>query len=43
MTRDRKDRSGNWLIAHHGGSILRLAKIPDVVSWAPSQTVLTFP
>lgn len=43
MTRDRKDRSANWIIEHHGDSLLRLAKVSGFTSWRPAQTVLSFP
>jgi hypothetical protein len=29
------DRSGKWLIEHHGDSILRLAGIRRIVDWRP--------
>ena len=32
------DKSGKWLIQHHGDSVLRLAGIDDVESWTPLQT-----
>ncbi len=31
------DKSGKWLIQHHGNSILRLAGILDIDSWKPLQ------
>ncbi len=43
MTRDRKDRSANWIIERHGDSLLRLAKISGFTNWRPAQTVLSFP
>jgi predicted transposase YdaD len=43
MTRDRKDRSANWIIERHGDSLLRLAKVSGFTSWRPAQTVLSFP
>jgi len=43
MSRDRKDRSGNWIIDNHGDSFLRLAKVTGFTSWRPASTVLTFP
>jgi hypothetical protein len=32
------DKSGKWLIRHHGDSVLRLAGIDDIESWTPLQT-----
>jgi hypothetical protein len=43
MARDRKDRSVSWFMAHHGGSLLRLAPVGPVVAWHAAQTVLSFP
>lgn len=43
MARDRKDRSANWIIEHHGGSLLHLAKISNFTKWQAAPTVLTFP
>lgn len=43
MARDRKDRSVSWFMAHHGGSLLRLAPIGPFLDWRASQTVLAFP
>jgi hypothetical protein len=43
MARDRKDRSANWIIERHGGSMLRLANITNFVKWQPAANVLTFP
>ena len=43
MERQRKDRSANWIIEHHGDSLLRLAKISGFTSWRPAHTVLSFP
>jgi hypothetical protein len=43
MARDRKDRSASWFMEHHGGSLLRLAHLGNVVSWQAAQTVLGFP
>jgi hypothetical protein len=43
MSRERKDRSANWIIDSHGDSLLRLAKITGFTSWQPTQTVLSFP
>jgi hypothetical protein len=43
MTRDRKDRSSNWIIEKHGGSLLRLAPIANVTGWKAAAAVLTFP
>jgi hypothetical protein len=43
MARDRKDRSGNWIIERHGDSLLRMARITNFVSWQPAHSVLTFP
>jgi hypothetical protein len=31
------DKSGKWLIQHHGDSILRLAGVRDIESWTPLQ------
>ena len=31
------DKSGKWLIQHHGDSILRLAGVNDIESWLPLQ------
>jgi hypothetical protein len=43
MARDRKDRSVSWFMAHHGGSLLRLAPIRPFQAWHAAQTVLSFP
>jgi hypothetical protein len=43
MARDRKDRSGNWFMQQHGGSLLHLAPVGQVVRWRAAPTVLTFP
>lgn len=43
MARDRKDRSANWIVEHHGGSLLRLAKVSDFTRWQAAQTVMRFP
>ncbi len=43
MARDRKDRSVSWFMAHHGGSLLRLAPVSPFVSWRAGPTVLAFP
>jgi hypothetical protein len=31
------DKSGTWLIQHHGNSILRLGRIRKIQSWKPLQ------
>jgi hypothetical protein len=43
MARERKDRSVSWFMAHHGGSLLRLAPIRPFLGWQTAQTVLSFP
>jgi hypothetical protein len=43
MTRDRKDRAGNWIIDSHGISLLRLANITGFTDWQSSSAVLSFP
>ena len=43
MARDDKDRSGKWLLKHHGDSILHLANFSGVQSWTSSQSDLTIP
>ena len=43
MARDRKDRSANWIIERHGGSVLRLANITNFTSWQAAATVMSFP
>jgi hypothetical protein len=43
MTRERKDRSANWLIECHGISLLRLVNITGYTSWQACQSVLSFP
>lgn len=43
MQRFRYDRSSKWLIQHHGGALLRLAGLTDVVSWRPLQAELVQP
>jgi hypothetical protein len=43
MARDRKDRSANWFMEHHGGSLLRLVPLTNIVRWQAAQTVLGFP
>jgi hypothetical protein len=35
--RQDKDRSGKWLLTHHGDAILRLAGITDFSTWKPLQ------
>src|SRR5205823_5733168 len=42
-SRDDYDRSGKWLIQHHGGSILRLGKVRGVRSWRSLQADLVQP
>jgi hypothetical protein len=37
------DKSGKWLIQHHGDSILRLAGVNDIESWQPLQAELVQP
>jgi hypothetical protein len=41
--RQDKDRTGKWLIDHHGDSILKLARIAGFVSWRPAQSELVAP
>lgn len=43
MARDRKDRSESWFMAHHGGSLLRLAPVGGVARWEAAQNVLAYP
>src|ERR1700691_4005344 len=43
MTRDRKDRSANWIVEHHGGSLLHLAQISNFTFCRAAQAVLSFP
>src|SRR5262245_48258927 len=38
-----KDRSGKWMIAHHGDAILHLAGITDLVRWEAAQAELVLP
>jgi hypothetical protein len=35
MMRDAKDRSGKWLIEHHGDALLKLGGIGPLQSWKP--------
>jgi hypothetical protein len=37
------DKSGKWLIQHHGDSILRLAGVDDIETWKPLQAELVQP
>jgi hypothetical protein len=37
------DKSGKWLIQHHGDSILRLAGVDDIETWTPLQGELVQP
>ena len=41
--RQDKDRSGKWLIDHHGDSILKLANISGFTSWRAAQSELVAP
>jgi hypothetical protein len=41
--RQDKDRSGKWLLTHHGDAILRLAGITDFNSWKPLQAETVAP
>src|SRR5438128_393381 len=41
--RDDYDRSGKWLIQHHGDSILRLGKIQGIRAWRSLQADLVQP
>jgi hypothetical protein len=43
VSRERKDRSGNWIIEKHGDSLSRLANIGTFTDWKPASTVLSFP
>jgi hypothetical protein len=38
-----KDRSGKWLIEHHGGAILRLGGVTDLVRWQAAAADLVLP
>jgi hypothetical protein len=38
-----KDKSGKWLIEHHGDAILRLGDVRDIVSWRPLQAEVVQP
>jgi len=38
-----KDRSGKWLIEHHGDAILRLGGVTDLVKWQAAPTDLVLP
>jgi hypothetical protein len=38
-----KDRSGKWLIEHHGDAILRLGGVTDLVRWQAAPTDLVLP
>ena len=37
------DKSGKWLIQHHGDSILRLAGVDDIETWKALQAELVQP
>jgi hypothetical protein len=37
------DRGGKWLIQHHGDSILRLARVPEIFTWRPLQAEVVQP
>lgn len=41
--REAKDRSGKWLLEHHGDSLLRLAGITGFRAWRPAPTELVHP
>ena len=38
-----KDKSGKWLIQHHGDAILRLGGVTDLVRWQAAQAELVLP
>jgi hypothetical protein len=38
-----KDKSGKWLIQHHGDAILRLGGVTDFVRWQAAQAELVLP
>src|SRR5262245_46929133 len=40
---DDKDRSGKWLIQHHGGAILWLARVHGFRAWRPGQAEVVQP
>jgi hypothetical protein len=42
LARD-KDKSGKWLIQHHGDSILRLGGVTDFVRWQAAQAEVVLP
>lgn len=41
--RQDKDNSSQWMIDHHGGSILRLARVSGFTSWRPLHASLAHP
>jgi len=41
--REDKDRTGKWLIDHHGDAILKLAKITGFIAWRAAKSELVAP
>jgi hypothetical protein len=41
--RDSRDRGSKWLIEHHGGSILRLARVAGFTAWRTIQAEVVAP
>jgi hypothetical protein len=41
--RDEYDRTGKWLLEHHGDAILRLAGVTGIASWRTVAADLTVP
>jgi hypothetical protein len=41
--REEKDRSGKWLLTHHGDSLLRLAGMKSLRPWRPGPAEILSP
>jgi hypothetical protein len=41
--RDDKDRSGKWLIEHHGDALLKLGGVGPLQSWRPLRAEVVQP
>jgi hypothetical protein len=41
--RDDKDRSGKWMIAHHGDGVLHMAGVTGFRAWRPAQAEIVQP
>ena len=43
MERERKDRSANWMLEHHAGSLLRLSGITNFTACRAASNVIAYP